>query len=213
MNGQNLVTLCSFIFVYFLSLPAGWHPSNLAQRKENHIEKPLNAFVLYMRGRRSIMQAECMLKESAAINQILGWRWHGLSREEQAKYYEKAREERQKHMQLYPNCDARDNYRYNQKKKRKRDKTDDPAVNIKKCRARYSHEQQNLWCKPCSRKKKCIRVQMYLDGATEAEIDEQLDGISQPEDDHPDNDEFEAAFESDNDDKKADAASDENQNF
>ena len=37
---------------------------------------------------------------------------------------------------------------------------------------------------------------MYLDGATEAEIDEQLDGISQPGDDHPDNDEAEAAFES-----------------
>ena len=169
---------------------------NMAQRKENHIKKPLNAFMLYMREMRPIVQAECTLKESAAINQILGRRWHGLSREEQAKYYEKAREERQKHMQLYPNWNARDNYRYGQKKKRKGDKTDDPAANIKKCRARYGLEQQNLWCKPCRRKKKCIRVQMYLDGATEAEIDEQLDGISQPGDDQPDHDEAEAAFES-----------------
>ena len=153
--------------------------------------------MLYMREMRPIVQAECTLKESAAINQILGRRWHGLSREEQAKYYEKAREERQKHMQLYPNWNARDNYRYGQKKKRKRDKTDDPAANIKKCRARYGLEQQNLWCKPCRRKKKCIRVQMYLDGASEAEIDEQLDGIPQTEDDNQENDDTEAAFESD----------------
>ncbi len=55
--------------------------------------------------------------------------WHGLSREEQAKYYEKARQERQRHMQMYPHWNARDNYRYGQKKKkRKRDKSDDPGT-------------------------------------------------------------------------------------
>ena len=35
------------------------------------------------------------------------FQWHGLSREEQAKYYEKARVERQKHMQMYPHWNAR----------------------------------------------------------------------------------------------------------
>ena len=56
------------------------------------------------------------------------FQWHGLTREEQAKYYEKARQERQRHMQMYPHWNARDNYRYGQKKKkRKRDKTDDPG--------------------------------------------------------------------------------------
>ena len=55
--------------------------------------------------------------------------WHSLSREEQAKYYEKARIERQRHMQLYPHWNARDNYRYGaKKKKRKRDKSDDPGA-------------------------------------------------------------------------------------
>jgi len=42
---------------------------------------------------------------------------------------------------------------------------------MKKCRARYGLDQQNLWCKPCRRKKKCIRVQMYLAGRTEQEIE------------------------------------------
>lgn len=36
--------------------------------------------------------------------------WHSLSREEQAKYYELARKERQLHSQLYPGWSARDNY-------------------------------------------------------------------------------------------------------
>jgi len=49
-----------------------------------------------------------------------------LSREEQAKYYEKARQERQLHMQLYPGWSARDNYGYGtKKKKRKKEKTVD----------------------------------------------------------------------------------------
>jgi len=138
-----------------------------------HIKKPLNAFMLYMKEMRPIVQAECTLKESAAINQILGRRWHGLPREEQAVYYEKAREERQKHQVLYPNWNARDNYNRtkDKPKKRKVDKND-PAANIKKCRARYGIEQPALWCKPCRRKKKCIRVQMYLEGHSEQEIDE-----------------------------------------
>jgi len=137
-----------------------------------HIKKPLNAFMLYMKEMRPIVQAECTLKESAAINQILGRRWHGLAREEQAVYYERAREERKRHQELYPNWNARDNYRAQKPKKRKRDKIADPAANIKKCRARYGMEQQSLWCKPCKRKKKCIRVQMYLAGHSEQEIDD-----------------------------------------
>uniref|UniRef100_A0A8C7SV88 Transcription factor 7 like 2 n=1 Tax=Oncorhynchus mykiss TaxID=8022 RepID=A0A8C7SV88_ONCMY len=90
------------------------------KKKQPHIKKPLNAFMLYMKEMRAKVVAECTLKESAAINQILGRRWHALTREEQAKYYELARKERQLHMQLYPGWSARDNY--GKKKKRKRDK-------------------------------------------------------------------------------------------
>uniref|UniRef100_A0A8C0JKB6 Transcription factor 7 n=1 Tax=Canis lupus dingo TaxID=286419 RepID=A0A8C0JKB6_CANLU len=80
------------------------------EAKKPTIKKPLNAFMLYMKEMRAKVIAECTLKESAAINQILGRRWHALSREEQAKYYELARKERQLHMQLYPGWSARDNY-------------------------------------------------------------------------------------------------------
>uniref|UniRef100_A0A8C3RX68 Transcription factor 7 like 2 n=1 Tax=Chelydra serpentina TaxID=8475 RepID=A0A8C3RX68_CHESE len=137
------------------------------EKKKPHIKKPLNAFMLYMKEMRAKVVAECTLKESAAINQILGRRWHALSREEQAKYYELARKERQLHMQLYPGWSARDNY--GKKKKRKRDKQPgetnehsecflNPCLSLppitdlsapKKCRARFGLDQQNNWCGPC----------------------------------------------------------------
>lgn len=142
------------------------------QKPANHVKKPLNAFMLYMKEMRAKVVAECTLKESAAINQILGRRWHSLSREEQSKYYEMARKERQLHMQLYPGWTARDNYAINsKKKKRKKDRSQDGDINNpKKCRARYGLDQQSSWCKPCRRKKKCIRYQDGLDGnANESE--------------------------------------------
>lgn len=50
--------------------------------------------------------------------------WHSLNRDEQSKYYEKARQERQLHMELYPGWSARDNYGYvSKKKKRKKDRS------------------------------------------------------------------------------------------
>uniref|UniRef100_A0A672L617 Transcription factor 7 like 2 n=1 Tax=Sinocyclocheilus grahami TaxID=75366 RepID=A0A672L617_SINGR len=132
------------------------------KKKQPHIKKPLNAFMLYMKEMRAKVVAECTLKESAAINQILGRRWHALTREEQAKYYELARKERQLHMQLYPGWSARDNY--GKKKKRKREKQageGNDANTPKKCRALFGLDQLGLWCKPCRRKKKCIR---YIQG-------------------------------------------------
>lgn len=45
-----------------------------AEKKKTHIKKPLNAFMLYMKEMRAKVVAECTLKESAAINQILGRR-------------------------------------------------------------------------------------------------------------------------------------------
>nr|XP_032525000.1 protein pangolin, isoforms A/H/I/S isoform X2 [Danaus plexippus plexippus] len=135
------------------------------QNKKPHIKKPLNAFMLYMKEMRAKVVAECTLKESAAINQILGRRWHALGREEQAKYYELARRERQLHMQLYPDWSSRANTQRGKKRKRKQETTDG-GNNLKKCRARYGLDQQNQWCKPCRRKKKCVRYMEALAAAT-----------------------------------------------
>ncbi|XP_066572999.1 transcription factor 7 isoform X3 [Amia ocellicauda] len=165
-------------------------PKREKEPKKPVIKKPLNAFMLYMKEMRAKVIAECTLKESAAINQILGRRWHALSREEQAKYYELARKERQLHMQLYPSWSARDNYETNlrggsgekhkadwgKKKRRKREKQQDSNSepgSPKKCRARFGLNQQTDWCGPCRRKKKCIR---YLQGEGRCASPDSSDG-------------------------------------
>ncbi|KAM9841613.1 uncharacterized protein ACBR49_015041 [Aulostomus maculatus] len=109
------------------SSPPGRSMADGAQQEKDeerkpHIKKPLNAFMLYMREERPKVVAQCKVKESATINQILGQRWHSLSKDEQAKYYELARKERLLHSKLYPGWSARDNY--GKKKKRKRAKSE-----------------------------------------------------------------------------------------
>lgn len=41
-------------------------------RRREYVKKPLNAFMLFMKEKRQRVIEECTLKESAAINQILG---------------------------------------------------------------------------------------------------------------------------------------------
>ncbi|XP_074912910.1 transcription factor 7 isoform X2 [Buteo buteo] len=115
-------------------------PKREKEAKKPTIKKPLNAFMLYMKEMRAKVIAECTLKESAAINQILGRRWHALSREEQAKYYELARKERQLHMQLYPGWSARDNY--GKKKRRTREKQQDSNSDKLAAPADSAHSEQ-----------------------------------------------------------------------
>ncbi|CAG0880421.1 unnamed protein product [Cyprideis torosa] len=100
-------------------------------KNKPHIKKPLNAFMIYMKEMRSQVVAECTLKESAAINQILGRKWHSLSREEQAKYYDMARKQRELHMQMYPNWSAKESYAAKQVAKQKKKK--------KEARPHYLH--------------------------------------------------------------------------
>ncbi|XP_053203324.1 protein pangolin, isoforms A/H/I/S-like [Panonychus citri] len=124
----------------------------------SNIKKPLNAFMLYMKENRAAVAAQSTRKESATINQILGKNWHLLSPEEQAKYYEKAKSARDAHREQYPCWTAKDNYAIRKKKKKtNREKTSEGEGSQKKCRARFGLEQQASWCKPCRRKKKCIR--------------------------------------------------------
>uniref|UniRef100_A0A914XRS9 dTCF n=1 Tax=Plectus sambesii TaxID=2011161 RepID=A0A914XRS9_9BILA len=127
------------------------------RRKDNHIKKPLNAFMWFMKENRPRLMEEQGYKErqSAELNKELGRRWHDLPQDEQQKYYAMAREERAKHMQKYPGWTARDNYAINKKKKRKRDKSLDNSE-LKKCRARFGLDNQAQWCKHCKRKKRCL---------------------------------------------------------
>jgi hypothetical protein len=161
---------CGFIGVPGLPsmAGAGGHPvaamtsRRQKDKKEPHIKKPLNAFMLYMKEMRPVVMKEVGLKErqSAEINRILGRKWHELTKSEQQKYYDQAREERQEHIKRYPGWTARDNYAALKKKKKKKDKAQN-NLEMKKCRARFGVDQQDKWCKHCRRKKKCLA---YRDG-------------------------------------------------
>lgn len=57
------------------------------------------------------------------------FQWHALGREEQAKYYELARRERQLHMQMYPDWSSRTNATRGKKRKRKQEPADGGTLN------------------------------------------------------------------------------------
>lgn len=77
-------------------------PEEEEEDNRPHVKKPLNAFMLFMKEQRQKVVNECTLKESAAINQILGRKWHNLSKEEQQKYYDQARKAREEHLAKFP---------------------------------------------------------------------------------------------------------------
>lgn len=77
MDGSSLGTLYIVCNKHQLSFPVRKHQDAKKEeekKKQPHIKKPLNAFMLYMKEMRAKVVAECTLKESAAINQILGRR-------------------------------------------------------------------------------------------------------------------------------------------
>lgn len=161
--------------------------------KKPHVKKPLNAFMLFMKEQRAAVVSECTLRESAAINQILGRKWHELERTEQAKYYEKARLARLEHLQQNPGWSARDNYGLKKKRRRKQQKVVGENGELpRKCRARYGLHQLHLWCKPCRRKKKCIRFAGGVEEVAEAGSNGSVNGGCSEDD-------FEA-YEDDSDD-------------
>ena len=53
-------------------MDAGKRERGSDKAKQPYVKKPLNAFMIYMKEQRAAVVAECTLKESAAINQILG---------------------------------------------------------------------------------------------------------------------------------------------
>ncbi|PAV57564.1 hypothetical protein WR25_03420 [Diploscapter pachys] len=125
-------------------------------KKDDHIKKPLNAFMWFMKENRPKLMEEQGYKEkqSAELNKELGKRWHALDKEEQQRYYDMAKKESEEHRMKHPTWTAKDNYAVHKKKKKRRDKSIE-STEQKKCRARFGLAQQDRWCKYCKRKKKC----------------------------------------------------------
>ncbi|XP_077383961.1 transcription factor 7-like 1-C [Festucalex cinctus] len=86
-----------------------------------YIKKPPNAFMLFMKEQRPIMQAQILNagavpKDSATVNKILGQKWKSLTAGEQKKYFDESEQLSQIHTNMYPDWSYRENY--GKKKKR-----------------------------------------------------------------------------------------------
>ncbi|EGT41919.1 hypothetical protein CAEBREN_07368 [Caenorhabditis brenneri] len=167
-------------------MPQGIVPQNNDRRgygggkvkKEDHIKKPLNAFMWFMKENRKALHEEIgnNEKQSAELNKELGKRWHDLPKEEQQKYFEMAKKDRETHKEKYPQWSARENYAVNKKKtKKRRDKSvvlTSENSDQKKCRARFGVNNTEMWCKFCKRKKKCE----YATDRSGSDMTDNLDG-------------------------------------
>ena len=129
------------------------HGSGSEEKPDCYVKKPPNAFMLYMKEQREKVVAEGTLKESAAVNQILGKRWKSLGDKEKQVYFDKASEAKKLHMEKYPGWSCRENYRKRRKRVRAKAPKQTPKKISKKapkkCRAIHGWESQELWCAGC----------------------------------------------------------------
>ncbi|XP_055354331.1 protein pangolin, isoforms A/H/I/S-like, partial [Paramacrobiotus metropolitanus] len=123
--------------------------SEANNEKGNRIKKPLNAFMLYMKEQRAQVRTEHMLTDSAAINQILGKKWHSLDGAEKSKYYAMAEKERETHARTYPGWTAKDHWALRRHRKPKRLRKEEKATESKKCRAVLGMDRRAEWCRAC----------------------------------------------------------------
>ncbi|XP_034020261.1 uncharacterized protein LOC117504829 isoform X1 [Thalassophryne amazonica] len=85
-------------------------PAGNSRLQTKYIKKPANAFMIFVREERERATSRYNVTESARLNQLLGKQWKTMTKEEKAKYFEMAQEEKKRHSQLNPNWSFRDNY-------------------------------------------------------------------------------------------------------
>ncbi|XP_075884703.1 transcription factor 7-like [Nelusetta ayraudi] len=76
-----------------------------------YIKRPMNAFMIFRGEQRKKVIEDLNIRDSAAVNAVLGKMWRSLSKEEQAVFYEKARVEKELHSQQHPGWSATYNYK------------------------------------------------------------------------------------------------------
>lgn len=79
--------------------------------------------MIFMQENRKKFSNGSTVKQSSELNKEMGKAWHSLTKEEQEKYFDMAKEARDNHAKLYPHWTARENYAINKKKRKKRDRS------------------------------------------------------------------------------------------
>ena len=68
----------------------------------NHIRRPMNAFMIFSKRHRPIVQEKFPNKDNRAVSKILGEWWYALGPEEKQEYHELASEVKEAHFKAHP---------------------------------------------------------------------------------------------------------------
>ncbi|KAM7417151.1 hypothetical protein PAMA_016998 [Pampus argenteus] len=138
-TSNTVSTLCRNGEAVF-ELPQGYVPNISTavpiqhQQEKRYVKKPPNAFMRYRHEQRHNVVLEYNITDSAVVNKILGAKWKSLSKEQQARYYERAAMEKLFHAQQHPDWSAKDNYGKNRKRKDNIQAETEPAAVSKRAK-------------------------------------------------------------------------------
>ncbi|XP_029945801.1 lymphoid enhancer-binding factor 1-like isoform X2 [Salarias fasciatus] len=82
-----------------------------AAQRTTYIKKPPNAFMLYLKELRPVVEAEIGDRNSALVNAEVARRWKLLPAELKEKYYLEAKIEQKIHEQQHPDWSYKTNYK------------------------------------------------------------------------------------------------------
>uniref|UniRef100_A0A914D6L6 HMG box domain-containing protein n=1 Tax=Acrobeloides nanus TaxID=290746 RepID=A0A914D6L6_9BILA len=86
------------------------HPDDLPKtprtpktpRDGPHIRRPMNAFMIFSKRHRAVVQEKFPNKDNRTVSKILGEWWYSLSTEEKQEYHELASEVKEAHFKAHP---------------------------------------------------------------------------------------------------------------